>query len=80
MPVPVFGGHRLLGGGYVEVGEDERVGLDRVGGGELVEWQRPLVGVQGAAPPRPRVGRHLLRESRTRRISSRVPASQSRGA
>src|SRR5690242_1966185 len=39
--------------------EDERVAVDGVRGGELVERQCALVGMQGAAPPRPRVGGHL---------------------
>jgi hypothetical protein len=39
----------------IEVGDDERVAIDGVGLGELVERERALVGVQGAPPPGPRI-------------------------
>ena len=61
VPVPVLGGHRLVWAGHVQVGQDERVGVDRPGTGQLGERQGALVRVQGAAPPGARVGRDLLR-------------------
>ena len=59
MPVPVLDRGRPLTGGHVKVGHDERVAVDGVGGGELGQWQGPLVGVQGAAASGPRVGGDL---------------------
>ena len=50
--VPVLGGHRLVRGGDVQVGQDERVGViapARASSGN----GRALVRVQGAAPPGP---------------------------
>jgi hypothetical protein len=51
---------RLARGGHVQVRQDERVAVDRVGLGEPGEWQRPLVRVQGAAATRPGIGGDLL--------------------
>jgi hypothetical protein len=59
VPVPVFDRGRLAASGHVEVGHDERIAVDGVRPGQLVQGQCPLVGVQGAAPPHPRVGRYL---------------------
>ena len=61
VPVPVLGGYRLVRAGHVQVGQDERVGVDRPGAGQLGDRQGPLVWVQGAAPPGPRVGGDLGR-------------------
>jgi hypothetical protein len=61
MPVPVFHRGGSLSGGDVEVGDEERVAVDGVGVGELGDRQCPLVGVQGAASSRPRVGADLAR-------------------
>ena len=81
VPVPVLDRGGPLAGGHVEVGHDERVAVDGVGGGQLGERQGALVGVQGAAPPGPRVGRDLPggTSRRTRRISSRVAAGHQFG-
>jgi hypothetical protein len=49
--VPVLGGDRLARGSHVQVRQDEAVGVDRPGGGELRERQGTLVRVQGPAPP-----------------------------
>jgi hypothetical protein len=70
-----------LGGEHVEVGHDERVGVDGVGGGEFGDGQGALVGVQGAAPPGPGIGRDLARGDVEcdRRISSRVAACHQSG-
>jgi hypothetical protein len=38
---------------------DERVAVDGVELGQLVERQGPLVGVQGAPPPGPQIRGHL---------------------
>jgi hypothetical protein len=57
VPVPVLDRGGLLAAGDVEVGDDERVSVDRFGGGELGEFgqgQGALVGVQGAASAGPR--------------------------
>ncbi len=51
---------RLGRGGHVDVGADEAVGVDGRFLLQLRERQRPLVRVQGAAPPRPGVGRDLI--------------------
>ena len=64
VPVPVLHSGRLVRGGHVQVGQDERVGVDRPGTGQLGERQGALVRVQGAAPPGARVGRDLLRVQR----------------
>jgi hypothetical protein len=64
MPVPVLGGYRLARGRDVQVGQDERVGVDRPGAGQLRERQGALVGVQGAAPAGPRAGGDLGRVQR----------------
>ena len=64
VPVPVLGGHRLVRAGHVQVRQDERVGVDRSGLGQLGERQGALVRVQGAAAPGPRVGGDLLRVQR----------------
>ena len=61
MPVPLLHLRGRLAGGRVEVGDDERVPVDRVGGGQRGEFgqgQDALVGVQGAAPPGPWIGRY----------------------
>ena len=83
VPVPVLHRGRPVRGGHVEVGHDERVGVDRGGGaGELGQRQGALVGVQGAPAPGPRVGARPARRStsrRTRRISSRVAAGHQSG-
>ncbi len=47
--------------GHVQVGQDEAVGVDRPGAGQLGDRQGPLVRVQGAAAPGPRVGGDLGR-------------------
>ena len=49
VPVPVPGGGRLVRGGDVRVGQDEAVGVDRAGPGELGDRQGALAWVQGAA-------------------------------
>jgi len=46
--VPVLDLRGVIAGGHVEVGHDERGGVDRVGVGKLVERQGALVRVQGA--------------------------------
>jgi hypothetical protein len=59
--VPVLCRYRLVRAGYVQAGHDEAVGLD----GRLLRQfgnrQGPLVRVQGAAAPGPRVGGDLGR-------------------
>ena len=57
MPVPVLGG--FVRRSHVQVGQDEGVGVDRAGLGELRDGQGALVRVQGAAAPGPRVGGDL---------------------
>ena len=54
--VPVLGGGRPGRAGHVQVRQDEAVGVDRAGGGQLGERQGTLVRVQGAAAPGPGVG------------------------
>jgi hypothetical protein len=49
VPVPVLGGGGLIRRGDVQVGQDEGIGVDRAGLGELGDGQGALVGVQGAA-------------------------------
>jgi len=51
LPVPVLDGGRLVRRSHVQVGQDERVGVDRPGVGQLGDRQGPLVRVQGAAAP-----------------------------
>jgi hypothetical protein len=50
---------RLAWLGHVQVRHDERAGIDRIGLRKLGERQSLLIGVQGAAPPRPGVGGDL---------------------
>ena len=64
LPVPVLYRNRLARAAHVQVGQDERVGVDRPGAGQLGERQGTLVRVQGAAPPGPRVSRDLGRVQR----------------
>ena len=64
VPVPVLCGHRLVRAGHVQVRQDERVGVDRPGAGQLGDRQGALVRVQGAAAPGPRVGGDLGRVQR----------------
>jgi hypothetical protein len=73
VPVPVLRRRRLVRGSHVQVGQDERVGVDCPGPGQLVERQGTLVRVQGAPPPGPRVGGDLGRVQRH-------PADQQPGA
>ena len=56
--VPVLDRGGALAGGDVEVGHDERVAVHGVQVSELGQGQGTLVGVQGAAPPGPRIRRH----------------------
>jgi hypothetical protein len=61
MPVPVLHGGGLVRRGRVQVRQDERVAVDRIGFGELGDRQGALAGMQGAPPPGPGVGGDLLR-------------------
>ena len=67
--------------GHVQAGQDERVGVDRAGCGQVGERQRPLIGVQGPAAPRTRGSADTWPGSgRTRRISSRVVTGHRSGS
>src|SRR2546429_9312089 len=57
--VPLLRGGRLIRAGHVQVGQDERVGVDGWLPGQLREQHAPLVWGPGAAPPGPRVGGDL---------------------
>jgi hypothetical protein len=53
--IPVLHGSGSVAAGDVEIGHDERVAVDGVEFGELVERQGALIGVQGAPPAGPRI-------------------------
>src|SRR6266516_3266862 len=58
-PVPVLRCGGLVRRGHVQVRQDERVGVDRARVFQLGDREAALAGVQGPAPPRPRVSRDL---------------------
>jgi hypothetical protein len=61
VPVPVLHGGGLARCGHVQVGQDERVAVDRLSARQVRDGQGALAGVQGTAPPRPRVSGDLGR-------------------
>src|SRR5262245_55811790 len=60
MPIPMLDRSSLLAGGDIKVGDDERVGVDRLSIGEFIQRQHTLVWVQGTAAPRTRISRDLF--------------------